>query len=106
MTDKKIRVGVIGVGDFGRNHVRVFHDLPGAELVGIHDADPERARQVAAEFDTQAFPSVAQLAENIDAACVAVPRNCTRASVPNCSSTAWTSSWKSPSPHPWLKPTS
>ncbi len=73
MTDKKIRVGVIGVGDFGRNHVRVFHDLPGAELVGIHDADPERARQVAAEFDTQAFPSVAQLAENIDAACVAVP---------------------------------
>jgi predicted dehydrogenase len=73
LTDKKIRVGVIGVGDFGRNHVRVFHDLPGAELVGIHDADPERARQVAAEFDTQAFPSVAQLAENIDAACVAVP---------------------------------
>ncbi len=73
MTDKKIRVGVIGVGDFGRNHVRVFRDLLGAELVGIHDADPERARQVAAEFDTQAFPSVAQLAENIDAACVAVP---------------------------------
>ena len=73
MTDSKIRVGVVGVGDFGRNHVRVLHDLPGAELVGIHDADSERARQIAAEFDTRAFSDVAQLAEQIDAACVAVP---------------------------------
>lgn len=73
MTDKKIRVGVVGVGDFGRNHVRVFHDLPGAELVGVHDEDPERARQVAAEFSTQAFSDVAHLAEQVDAACVAVP---------------------------------
>ncbi|MGH9709535.1 MAG: Gfo/Idh/MocA family oxidoreductase, partial [Candidatus Acidiferrales bacterium] len=73
MSDKKIRVGVIGVGDFGRNHVRVFHELPGAELVGIHDADPERARQIAAEFGTQAFSDIGQLAEQIDAASVAVP---------------------------------
>lgn len=75
LTDKKIRVGVVGVGDFGRNHVRVLHDLPGAELVGVHDADPERARQVAAEFSTQAFSDVAHLAEQADAACVAVPTN-------------------------------
>lgn len=73
MTGKKIRVGVIGVGDFGRNHVRVYHELPDAELIGIHDADPERARQIAAEFDTQVFSDVAQLAEQIDAASVAVP---------------------------------
>jgi predicted dehydrogenase len=73
LTDRKIRVGVVGVGDFGRNHVRVFHDLPGAELIGIHDADAERGRQIAAEFGTQAFSSVAQLAEQIDAACVSVP---------------------------------
>ncbi len=73
MTDRKIRVGVVGVGDFGRNHVRVLHDLAGAELVGVHDADPERARQVAAEFGTRAFEDVAHLAEQADAACVAVP---------------------------------
>lgn len=73
MTEKKIRVGVVGVGDFGRNHARVLHDLPGAELAGIHDADPERARQVAAEFSTRAFADVAHLAEQVDAACVAVP---------------------------------
>jgi predicted dehydrogenase len=66
-------VGVVGVGDFGRNHVRVLHDLAGAELAGVHDADPERARQVAAEFGTRAFEDVAHLAEQVDAACVAVP---------------------------------
>ena len=73
MSDKKVRVGVVGVGDFGRNHVRVFHDLPEAEIIGIHDADPERARQIAAEFGTRAFSDVRQLAEQIDAATVAVP---------------------------------
>ena len=64
---------MVGVGDFGRNHVRVFHDLPEAEIIGIHDADPERARQIAAEFDTRVFSDVRQLAEQIDAATVAVP---------------------------------
>lgn len=72
-TGKKIRVGVIGVGDFGRNHVRVFHELAGAELIGIHDADPERSRQIAAEFGTESFSDINQLAEQIDAASVAVP---------------------------------
>jgi len=73
VNERKIRVGVIGAGDFGRNHVRVFHELAGAELVGIHDADPERARQIAAEFGTQAFSELGELAEQIDAASVAVP---------------------------------
>lgn len=73
MSDKKVRVGVVGVGDFGRNHVRVFHDLPDAEIIGIHDADPERARQIAAEFGTRAFSDLRQLAEQVDAATVAVP---------------------------------
>lgn len=73
MSDRKIRIGVIGVGDFGRNHVRVLHELAGAELVGVHDADPERARQIAAEFSTEAFADLDHLAEQIDAACVAAP---------------------------------
>lgn len=73
MSERKIRIGVIGVGDFGRNHVRVLHELAGAELIGLCDADPERARQIAAEFSTDAFSDVSQLMEQIDAACVAAP---------------------------------
>jgi predicted dehydrogenase len=73
LNERKIRIGVIGVGDFGRNHVRVLHELPGAEFIGLHDADPERARQIAAEFGTEAFAEIDNLAEQIDAACVASP---------------------------------
>ena len=50
---KKIRVAVVGTGEFGRQHARVYRELEGAELVGIHDRNPERAAAVAAEFQTQ-----------------------------------------------------
>ena len=35
MTEKPIRIAVVGAGEFGRNHVRVWRDIPGAELAGI-----------------------------------------------------------------------
>ena len=47
---KKIRVAVVGSGEFGRNHARVYREIPGAELVGVYDKDPDRAAQVATEF--------------------------------------------------------
>ena len=74
MTGKTIRVAVAGVGEFGRNHVRIWRELPGIELAGIFDANAGRAAKIAAEFGTRAFASEAALiAESPDAACVAVP---------------------------------
>ena len=74
---KKIRVAVIGVGAFGRNHARVYHQFQQAgeavELAGIVDADLPRSQAVANEFSTQAFQNVEGLAGKIDAASVAVP---------------------------------
>ena len=70
---KKIRVAVVGAGDFGRNHARVYRELADAELVGIVDADPARAAQVAQEFSTEVFPDIESLAGRVDAASVAVP---------------------------------
>ena len=74
MSDKPIHVAVVGVGEFGRNHVRVWRELPGAELVGIVDANAERARTVAAEFGTRVIPDVQSLAaEGVQAVSLAVP---------------------------------
>jgi len=70
---RKIRVAVVGAGDFGRNHARVYRELEGAELVGIVDANAERAQKIAAEFSTKAFFGIEQLAGQVDAASVAVP---------------------------------
>ena len=69
----KTRVAVVGVGDFGRNHVRVYRELADAELVGVVDLNAERARQVAAEFSTAVLPDLEALMGRVDAASVAVP---------------------------------
>src|ERR1700742_3572287 len=71
--NKRIRVAVVGAGEFGRNHARVYRELPGAELVGIYDKNLERAKQIAAEFQTNTFASLEDLRGQTDAASVAVP---------------------------------
>jgi predicted dehydrogenase len=73
MMGSAIRVGVVGVGDFGRNHLRVYRELPDAEVTGIYDSDAERARRVAGEFGVPVFDSFESLAGKVDAASVAVP---------------------------------
>ena len=69
----RIRVAVVGAGDFGRNHARVYSQIAEAELVGIVDTDTERASRVAAEFSTVVLPDLDALAGKVDAASVAVP---------------------------------
>jgi len=74
MTAKPVRVAVVGAGEFGRHHVRVWRELPDAELVGIVDENAERAKSVAAEFGTRVLRDVyALVAEHIDAVSLAVP---------------------------------
>jgi len=75
-----IRVAVIGVGAFGRNHARVYHQLARelniVELVGVVDENSARADAVAKEFGCRAFGSIDQLVStniNVQAASVAVP---------------------------------
>ena len=68
-----MRVAVVGAGDFGRNHARVYRELADAELIGIVDPNAERAAQIAAEFSTKVFPGIESLAGLVDAVSVAVP---------------------------------
>lgn len=74
MSENPIRVAVVGAGDFGRNHVRVWRETPGAELVGIVDTNPERAQKVAAEFGTRVLRDLDALtSDGIEAVSLAVP---------------------------------
>jgi predicted dehydrogenase len=70
---KRIRVAVVGAGEFGRNHVRVYRELEAAQLVGIFDLSSERAASVASEFQTQVLQSLHDLRGRVDAVSVAVP---------------------------------
>lgn len=74
MSANPIRVAVVGAGDFGRNHVRVWREMEGAELVGIVDTDAERAARVAGEFKTRVLKDLEQIPrELVDAVSLAVP---------------------------------
>jgi predicted dehydrogenase len=73
LTPSPIRVAVVGAGDFGRNHVRVYSQLEDVQLVGIVDQDAARAQRVAAEFSTTVLPDLDALRGRVDAASVAVP---------------------------------
>jgi predicted dehydrogenase len=50
-----LRVAVIGVGAMGRNHARVYWEMPDVELVGVADADAAQAEAIARKFNTRAF---------------------------------------------------
>jgi predicted dehydrogenase len=69
----KIRVAVVGVGQFGQNHVRVVGQSPRPELVAVVDTDAARAADTAARAGCLAFEDVRALAGKVDAAIVAVP---------------------------------
>lgn len=80
MSDNDINVAVVGVGAFGRNHARIYHQLAqqgeAVRLVGVVDPDLARADAVAHEFGCRAFGSVEQLLtthSEVQAASVAVP---------------------------------
>jgi predicted dehydrogenase len=71
---------VIGVGAFGRNHARVYHQLAqqgeSVRLVGVVDSDLSRAEAVAKEFHCRPFGSIEQLISThseVQAASIAVP---------------------------------
>src|SRR6185295_558428 len=70
---QKIRVAVAGVGEFGRNHVRVIRESPRAELVAVADSDFERAQEVAGPNGCSAVANVRELSGKVGAAIVAVP---------------------------------
>jgi len=69
----KVRVAVVGCGEFGRNHARVYRDMPSVEIAGVLDENRERTAQFAQEFQIRAFQALEELRGAVDAASVAVP---------------------------------
>lgn len=71
---EKLRIGVIGAGSMGRNHVRILSaEKKSCEFVGFYDADEKRAQEVSRQFSARAFPSAQALMEQVDALTVAAP---------------------------------
>jgi predicted dehydrogenase len=77
---RRLRAGVIGVGRMGRHHARVYAHAQDVELVGIVDANLDRAGDVAEQWGCRAFATVESLiAAGVDAVSVATPTTYHRA---------------------------
>lgn len=71
---RPLRCGAVGVGRMGRHHARVYAQHPQTELVGVVDANPERAREIAEQHGSRAFATEEELiAAGVDAVSIAVP---------------------------------
>lgn len=68
-----VRCGVWGVGVWGEKHARVYAAIPEAELVGVYDRSPERARETAQRYGARAFASPEELLAACEAVSVATP---------------------------------
>src|SRR5688572_3422769 len=70
---ESVGIAVIGTGDWGANLVRNFATLPGARLVALCDADPERLARAAAQVEgARSIARVEELAADPEVQAVVV----------------------------------
>ncbi len=68
-----INVGVIGVGYLGRHHARIYSELDEVKLVGIMDASPQRAAEIAEKYGCRVYGELDQLLAAADALSIVAP---------------------------------
>ncbi|MBF0414184.1 MAG: Gfo/Idh/MocA family oxidoreductase [Magnetococcales bacterium] len=70
---KNLRVAVVGVGQMGRHHARIYAQLPHVDLVAVVDLNPELAHTTAAQYGCQALTTCESLPGQVDAVSIATP---------------------------------
>ena len=70
----RLRVGVVGAGAWGKNHVRTVATLPDAELAAVCDADPKTRERLTRQYPAAHITGdVADLVGRVDAVVIASP---------------------------------
>jgi predicted dehydrogenase len=64
---RTLNVGVIGVGHLGNLHAKMYSQIEDVNLLGVHDADPQKAESAAREYKTKAFAEADELIAAVDA---------------------------------------
>jgi predicted dehydrogenase len=67
------KVAVIGVGHLGKQHARLYSELPGVKLDGVVDIIESRAQETASLYQTTAFTDYRELFGRVDAVSLVVP---------------------------------
>lgn len=70
---KNVRVGVIGVGYLGKFHAEKYAGSNDVQLMGVVDADADRAEEIAGKLKTRAYTDPFHLLGKVDAVSIVVP---------------------------------
>lgn len=70
---RKLKIGVIGTGHMGRNHVRNLVEEKRFDFVGIYDASQKQGEDVAAKYGVKVYDSMNDLLKSVEAVVVAAP---------------------------------
>ncbi len=68
-----LRIGIIGLGRMGQNHLRVLSMLAGAELRFIYDLDTEAARRLGKAADVAVADDLDRALAGVEAVVIAAP---------------------------------
>ncbi len=70
-----INVAVIGIGNMGRNHARVYYELDNVNLIAVCDFNEKLCKEVSTEFNCKYYIDYEEMLskENIDAISIVVP---------------------------------
>ena len=86
MRGDELKAAVLGVGNMGRHHARVYSAMPGVTLVAVADVSRTLGQQIAAKYDCKYYSDYKQLLdnENINLASIAVPTSLHKAVALEC----------------------
>jgi predicted dehydrogenase len=69
----KMRIGVVGTGSMGRNHLRVIDSIPGFRLSCAADIDEENLSAACEPYSLEKYKDYRQMAHEVDAVVVSTP---------------------------------
>ena len=72
MVLEPVKVGVVGAGNMGVHHARIYNELPQTELVGIVDISEARGRFCADKYQTEFISNYQDLIGRVDAVNIVV----------------------------------
>jgi predicted dehydrogenase len=73
MSEREIKVGLLGLGQMGRNHLRVLSLLKGVDVGFVYDANQAHAEALAAQHGLMAASDPVAAAAEVDAVLICTP---------------------------------
>jgi predicted dehydrogenase len=82
----KLRCGVIGVGNMGKNHVRTYSEISDIDLVSVADNDSAVGKRIAEQYQLKFYRDYLEMIqkEDLDIVSVCVPTSLHYTIARNC----------------------